>query len=167
MSPAQVALYVPGLVFTVGGTILWAWNDFGAWIAEGAGKTLSASWRTVTRALSRLGLGRARVYADAGTATAVFSGSAESYVSIPDDATLEHKIAFLISQDREHQLAWQRMERRFTDALKTAVDDLGARFQADLSDRIYQLETKNINRRRAGVTLVALGTPLLAIYPFA
>jgi hypothetical protein len=167
MSTTQVALYVPGLAFTIGGTILWAWNDFGAWIAEGTGKKVSASWRAVTRVLARLGLRRSHVYADAVTGTATFSGSAEAYVSVGDDASLDEKVAFLMRQDREHQLAFQRLEQRLTDDLGAAVKDLRASFQTELTDRIHRLETKNINRRRAGVALVVLGAVLLAIYPFA
>jgi hypothetical protein len=167
MSTTQVALYVPGLVFSIGGTMLWAWNDFGTWIVGAAGRALRRSWRAVAAILLRLGWRRSRVIVDAGTATATASGSAESYVSVADDAPLEEKVAFLLSQNREHQLALQRMERRFKDALDAAVNDLGVRFQTELADRIYRLEMRNINRRRTGVALVALGTLLLAIYPFA
>jgi len=167
MTTAQFTLYATGLTCSIVGTVLWAWNDFGSWIASFMRRVAGRCWRFARSVLVRVGLLHGRVYVDAGTATVTFSGHADAVKSLGDDAPLERKLAFLMEQDREHQVRFQRLERELRAAITENVETLRRDLDSRIADEILQLRTERVAVRRAGVALVVVGLVLLSIYPYA
>lgn len=167
MTAAQLAFYVPGLTCSIVGTVLWAWNDFGAWIAAFITRAARRFWGRLRPRLVRLGLLHGHVYLDAGTATATAGGYGELVTSPGDEASLDEKIAFLLEQNRQHQVKFQRLERQLRTEITDSAEGLRHDFDARIAHEIEQLRTERVGLRRAGVALVMIGIVLLAVYPFA
>ena len=168
MTTSQLALYTAGLTCSITGTILWAWNDFGAWLMVSFRRLGRATWRKIRATLVRVRILRGHVYVDAGVAMGIASaGSVDAIHSLDDSAPLEQKVDFLLRQDREHQTQLQRLGRELHDEISDRIETLRRDLDARIAKEVDQLRTEGVGLRRAGVALVVVGIVLLGVYPSA
>jgi hypothetical protein len=163
MHPTQAAIYATGLTFSIGGTVMWAWNDFGVWLIA-VGTDIGRTVRLGTRAaLLRLHLAKPAVVVEAPAATATMIGFATGYATIGDAATLADKVDFLLRAHGEHETTIQLLRRD----LDAKIDQVRNDLRTAIASEVQRLSGDNIRVRRLGVALVIIGVILLGVAPFA
>ncbi|MFL5914116.1 MAG: hypothetical protein ACJ752_00555 [Gaiellaceae bacterium] len=163
MHPAQAAIYGTGLTLSISGTVMWAWNDFGVWLV-GVGVDIGRIVRSgIRRALVRVHLVKPAVVFGASSLGMTLVGGGTGYVTVPDSASVEEKVRFLLKAHGEHEIALAQLRNDLDRGLKQVRDDL----RNDIASEVHRLGSDNIRVRRCGVALVIIGVVLLAAAPFA
>lgn len=163
MNTTQALIYVPGLAFSTGGTVMWAWNDFGIWLVEvgkDLGHVIGSSLRVV---LVRVHLAKPRVITGAAAQITPVTGFATGNVTPGEGTPIEHQVAFLLGAVGEHEHAIQLLRHE----LNWKIDDVRNVLLERIPLEVQRLSSDNIRVRRAGVAFVIIGIVLLAVAPFA
>lgn len=82
MTAWQATTYGTGLAFSILGTVMWAWNDFGIWLARELTDLFGAMLLGGDRLLRKLHLRGPKIHTESGTAVAKMTGFATGYTTL-------------------------------------------------------------------------------------
>jgi hypothetical protein len=158
MDPAQVTIYYTGLALSIGGMVMWAWNEFGLWFFEEVaelGEALRASVRWV---LVRLRIVKPGIVVNVEPFGLSLKGG-QVTVKVGEGAELEDKVEYLMRARELHESRFLEIDER--------IDEVRDELRAEIQFEHRRLSAEKIGIRRLGVGLAIIGLLLLTIAPHA